>query len=172
MAAKPVIPERMSARIDGDFVVFIIGMRINHLWKVHRWVPVVLATRRLMRALRAAGPDSGFLGHTGLRMIIVQYWRSFDHLEAWARAADGPHRREWAAFNRTIGHARGDVGMWHETYLVKAGQYETAYSGMPPFGLGRAGEVVPATGTWNDARGRLGLPERPDGTGDADRPLP
>ncbi|WP_197681314.1 hypothetical protein [Afipia sp. GAS231] len=29
-----VIPQRMTARIDGDFVVFLIGMRVNRPWKI------------------------------------------------------------------------------------------------------------------------------------------
>jgi hypothetical protein len=32
-----VIPQRMSAQIEGNFVVFLIGMRINKPWKVHKW---------------------------------------------------------------------------------------------------------------------------------------
>ena len=30
-----VVPKRVTANIDGDFVVFLIGMRINKPWKVH-----------------------------------------------------------------------------------------------------------------------------------------
>jgi len=37
---------RYTAEIDGSFVVFIIGMRINRLWALHKWVPVALAMRR------------------------------------------------------------------------------------------------------------------------------
>ena len=29
-----IIPQRMTAEVDGDFVVFLIGMRINKPWKV------------------------------------------------------------------------------------------------------------------------------------------
>jgi hypothetical protein len=36
-----VIPQRMSAQVEGDFVVFLIGMRINKPWKLHKWLPVV-----------------------------------------------------------------------------------------------------------------------------------
>lgn len=33
--------DRLPARVDSDqFVVFLIGMRINRPWKVHKWVPV------------------------------------------------------------------------------------------------------------------------------------
>jgi len=58
-------------------------------------------------------------------------------------------------FNRRLGNSRGDVGIWHETYLIKPGQYESVYSGMPPFGLGKIGKLVPATGKREDARTRL-----------------
>ena len=36
-------PQRMTVEIDSDFVVFLIGMRINRPWKVHKWLPVFLA---------------------------------------------------------------------------------------------------------------------------------
>ncbi len=47
------------------------------------------------------------------------------------------------------------MGIFHESYLVKAGQYECVYAGMPQFGLARAGAMVPATGRMRDARSRL-----------------
>jgi hypothetical protein len=59
------------------------------------------------------------------------------------------------AFNRRVGASRGDVGIWHETYRILPGQYETVYSGMPPFGLGTAGRLVPATGKREEARSRM-----------------
>jgi predicted ATPase len=54
-----------------------------------------------------------------------------------------------------VGASRGDVGIWHETYRIRAGDYETIYNGMPPIGLGRAGRLVPATGRRDTARARL-----------------
>jgi hypothetical protein len=151
-----VIADRMTARIDGDFVVFLIGMRINKPWKVHRWWPVFIAMPRMIRELEAVGPETGFLGHTGIRLhSITQYWRSFDHLEAYARRAGGLHMSAWADFNRAARNARDDVGIWHETYLVRSGEYESLYSGMPPFGLGRVGRLEPASGSRENARGRL-----------------
>jgi len=55
-----------------------------------------------------------------------------------------------------VANSRGDVGNWHETYLVKAGEYETLYSGMPPYGLGSAVELVPNAGAKkNFARDRM-----------------
>ena len=48
-----VIPERMTVEIDGEFVVFIIGMRINKPWKINKWLPVFLAMPRIVRELKA-----------------------------------------------------------------------------------------------------------------------
>jgi hypothetical protein len=149
-----VKPHRMAAEIEGDFVVFLIGMRINKPWKLHKWLPVFLAMPRMIKELRAQ-PESGFLGAILGVKVIVQYWRSFEHLEAYARSKDSQHWPAWVAFNKRMGNSRGDVGIWHETYLVPAGRYEAVYSGMPPFGLGQAGTLVPATGRRESARGRI-----------------
>jgi hypothetical protein len=50
------------------------------------------------------------------------------------------------------------VGIWHETYLVRAGEYEAFYSGMPRYGLGQVGTLVPASGAKDSARGRMARP--------------
>jgi hypothetical protein len=149
-----IVPTRMTAELDGDFVVFLIGMRINKPWKIHKWLPVLLAMPRMLRELEKQ-PASGFLGHTFGSKVIVQYWRSFEHLEAYARKPDAQHWPAWVAFNKRVGDSRGDVGIWHETYRVRAGEYETVYSGMPPFGLGKAGKLLPASGGRESARGRM-----------------
>lgn len=43
---------------------------------------------KMLKELDALPPnETGFLSHNGLSMgAIVQYWRSFDHLEAYARS--------------------------------------------------------------------------------------
>ena len=158
MARNPVIPDRMSARIEGDFVVFLIGMRVNRWWKPHKWLPPALAMIRMQKELRQSPvEDTGCL-HTILVTpgLTVQYWRSFDHLEAYATAKDKEHMPAWAAFNKAAKSARGDVGIWHETYLIRAGEYESLYSGMPTFGLGKAADLTPAIGAMSRARSRLG----------------
>ena len=55
----------------------------------------------------------------------------------------------------------GDVGIWHETYLVPAGGYECVYNNMPPFGLGEATEIVPAAGRKASAARRAGIRDEP-----------
>jgi hypothetical protein len=145
----------MTVEVDGPFVVFLIGMRINRWWKVHKWWPVAMAMPRMLREL-SAHPDIGCLGYEQSFGIIVQYWRSFEHLERYARDRDAVHWPAWVAFNHKVGVASGDVGIWHETFRVEAGQYETIYTNVPLRGLGKAGRLVSATGTRESARGRMG----------------
>ena len=153
-----IMDSRATAQIEGDFVVFLIGMRINKPWKVHKWLPMLRAMPRMLKELEAAPPEVGFLSHNGLNMrAIVQYWRSFDHLEAYARAKDRHHWPAWVDFNWRMKDSRGDVGIWHETYLVRAGEYEAVYSGMPLMGLAKAGKRAEVTAETDSARERLGL---------------
>jgi hypothetical protein len=155
MHAPAIVSTRVNAEIDGDFVVFLIGMRVNKPWKLGKWLPVMRAMPKMLKELEAAPAEVGFLGHTGLGKIIVQYWRSFDHLERYARDRDALHWPAWVTFNRRMQETRGDVGIWHETFRVRAGDYEAIYSGMPPFGLGKVGRLVDTTGLRESARQRL-----------------
>ncbi len=149
--------QRMAAEVEGDFVVFLIGARFNKLWKIpkYRWF---LGTMPGMIKELEKHPEMGLLHartHFGLRnVMVVQYWRSFEHLEAYARNKDAEHFPNWLRFNKEIG-SNGDVGIWHETYRVRAGEYESVYNNMPPYGLGQAGTLVPAAGYRRTAAGRL-----------------
>jgi hypothetical protein len=44
----------MTAEIDGNFVVLLIGMRINKPWKIHKWLPVFLAMPPMLKELAGA----------------------------------------------------------------------------------------------------------------------
>lgn len=147
------INQRMTVQLEGDFVVFIIGMRINRPWKINKWLPVVLSMPRMLKEL-AQKPESGFLGAESSLGLVLQYWKSFEHLEAYAKDRDGLHYPAWKAFNTKI-RSNGDVGIWHETYKVRAGEYECIYNNMPPYGLGKVGELVPATGRREYAGDRI-----------------
>jgi hypothetical protein len=153
-------PERMCAQIDGDFVVFLIGMRINSWWRVRQWLPVARAMPRMLEEL-AKRPELGLLGHeqwfSRRVALVLQYWRSLDHLMAYAHARDAEHLPAWRAFNRRV-KTTSAVGIWHETYMVPAGNYEALYHHMPAFGLGRAAALAPASGARRTAAGRLGRP--------------
>lgn len=153
-----IMAGRAVAHIEGDFVVFLIGMRINKPWKIHKWWPALGAMPKMLKELDKAPPEAGFLGHTSLGvMSIVQYWRSFEHLERYARNPDALHWPAWVAFNRRMKASRGDVGIWHETYRVRAGDYEAIYSGMPLYGLAAAGQRAAVGPGAESARDRLGL---------------
>jgi Domain of unknown function (DUF4188) len=158
-----IIAQRMAARIDGDFVVFLIGMRVNKPWKIWKWGPVSTQMPRMLNEL-SKRPELGLLHartHFGLpNILVVQYWRSFEHLHRYATGSETLHLPAWRAFNRAVA-SNGDVGIWHETYLVKAGAYEAIYNNMPPYGLGIAGTLAPAQGKMKSASGRLG---RSDGS--------
>lgn len=88
-----IIDTRMAARIEGDLVLFLIGMRINKPWKLSKWLPVFLAMPKMLKELEKSDrAETGFLGHNGLSLgTIVQYWRSFDDLERYARSQEGMH---------------------------------------------------------------------------------
>lgn len=150
------INERMTVEAE-EVVVFLIGMRINRLWKVWKWWPVFAAMPRMLIEL-GKNPDLGMLHartHFGLRSaMVIQYWESFEALHAYATARDNAHLPAWKAFNQRIA-SNGDVGIWHETYIAKAGNYECVYNNMPRFGLGMAHTLVPAKGRQRSARGRL-----------------
>lgn len=152
-----VMQGRYTARVDEPFVVFIIGMRINKLLAVRHWLPTALAMRPMLKELYSH-PEKGFLGAEffvyGRGPAILQYWRSFEDLERFARDPDDPHLPAWQRFNR-MARASGAVGVWHESYLVGPGSYEAIYANMPKFGLAKATEHVPAIGGRETARRRL-----------------
>ena len=156
-----VIPGRFTARTEEPFVVFLIGMRINRLLAIHKWLPTALAMGPMLRTL-FTHREKGLLGartYVGWReVMVVQYWRSFEDLERFARSPREPHLPAWRRFNRAVGYddGGGAVGIWHESYLVEPGHYETVYGNMPVFGLAQATAHVPARGGLMTARRRLG----------------
>jgi Domain of unknown function (DUF4188) len=135
---------RWTAEIEGDFVVFIIGARINSKWQAFRSL-VDLGGRKSMNYMLkylTEHPEKGMLGYQRLGFANVQYWRSFEHLEAFAKDKDDPHLDAWRAFWKRVG-SDGRTGIWHETYLVRNGEYEAIYGNMPARGLGAASRLVP-----------------------------
>ena len=102
-------------------------------------------------------PELGLLGYEqwiGKTTIMIQYWRSFEQLENYAKNKTSAHLPAWANFNKQVGQS-GDVGIWHETYLVNKGNYESVYNNMPRFGLAKIGEHVAAQGKLKSASDRI-----------------
>jgi hypothetical protein len=153
---KALIRERVTAELPGEFVVFLIGMRINQPWRVHQWLPVAAAMPRMIKELTRQ-PELGLMhaeNWFSRTLLMVQYWRSMEQLLAYATNREAEHLPAWKAFNQAVG-TNGAVGIWHETYGISPGRFESVYVNMPPFGLGKAGSVVPASGRKTSARGRL-----------------
>lgn len=156
--AGRVHPGRFTASIDGDFVVFLIGMRINKPWKLREWGPVFIAMPRMLRELDSDA-KAGLLGWrtaitSPISVEVIQYWRSFEQLEAFAADAQRSHLPAWKAFRAATGDG-GNVGIWHETFRVRAGEYESIYGNTPVRGLAAAGEHA-GLGSTSRAKDRIG----------------
>ena len=152
-----IVERRVCAEMDSGFVVFLIGMRVNKPWKFWKWLPVATAMPKMLIEL-AKQQELGLLyarSHFGFPdTMVVQYWKSFEALEAYAKARDKAHLPAWQAFNKAIA-SNGDVGIWHETYIIEPGKYENIYNNMPPYGLGAVGRIVDAVGGRQAARQRV-----------------
>jgi hypothetical protein len=150
-----VRPGRWAADIDGDFVVFLIGARVDwrHPARCFRDLGGMKGMPYMLKHL-VEQPECGLLGFQtyGLTMN-VQYWRSFEHLERFANAPEEPHKWAWRNYWQRVGRDPRS-GIWHETYLVRAGEYEAVYGNMPPHGLARAGRLVPLSAD-SSARHRI-----------------
>ena len=154
--SRTALAGRTTADAPPGTVVFLIGMRINRLWKLRQWLPVARAMPRMLQEL-VAHPELGLLSHrtyvSGRTVLTVQYWRSAEDLDRYARARDQAHLPAWREFNRRV-RDNGDVGIFHETYVV--GRHETVYVNMPAtFGLGGATGLVPLAGRGQRAAHRL-----------------
>jgi Domain of unknown function (DUF4188) len=57
----PVQAGRYTTRIQGSFVVFLIGFRINRVFAFNKWLPVGKAMTPMLKELYA-NPELGFLG--------------------------------------------------------------------------------------------------------------
>ena len=148
---------RWTAQVEGDFVVFLIGARLQarHPLRSLRDLGGLKRGMQGMLSYLAEHPEAGCLGfqQLGVGTVNVQYWRSFADLERFAKDDDNPHLAAWRGFWKRVG--RSDrTGIWHETYLVRAGEYEAIYGNMPPFGLGKA-TGLERLGSGSTARTRL-----------------
>lgn len=157
--AEQVFSGRFTAEVEGDFVVFLIGARVNTFKGLRRFGWIGQSMNKMMDILNT-NPQKGYLGGESffrlwpLTVCTVTYWRSFEDLDAFAFRRDDPHVDPARRFNQEIG-ADGSMGIWHETYLVRAGEYEVIYGNMPLFGLAKATRHVPVGRHTNTARQRL-----------------
>jgi len=107
-------PEKMTATIDGDFVLFLIGMRFNQPWKVHQWLPVVRSMGRMQK--HHMNPAKAVQAHQDLqaKRSVAVHWGTFALTDealdqppkdlALARADKGLNDTDFALFK--IGETR------------------------------------------------------------------
>ncbi|RZU20529.1 uncharacterized protein DUF4188 [Kribbella rubisoli] len=152
-----VVQGRQTAAYDGEVVVFLIGMRVNSVFKVREWLPVAKAMGPMLRELMK-DKESGLLGFRTLPtwrgVTLIQYWESVEKLQAFAGDTGRTHRPAWVEYFRKS-FKGGAVGIWHETYVVPAGHTETIYGNMPLLGLGRVKGVQPVNQRTDTAAQRL-----------------
>lgn len=155
--AKPN-EQRMIAEVEGEFLVFMIELRIHQWWRFWNWYPVVRAMTNMLVELLGK-PEYGLLHYeywfAFRRQLILMYWRSYEQMHDWALNRDGAHIPGWKMLNKLMKEHPKLLGFWHESYVVQAGQYETFYRNVPDVGLGKAGSLTPLVGRMPTAAARL-----------------
>ncbi|HET8912610.1 MAG TPA: DUF4188 domain-containing protein [Ktedonobacteraceae bacterium] len=135
----------MSAQMEEPFIVLILGIRINDFRLFWKWMPTAFYSLPMLYTLirhRAAGFLGGQATYFWPGIGLIQYWRTFEDLERFARSKEYPHFAAWRWYNKAIGNG-GSVGLWHEVFLVKPLAHEVVYENMPPFGLVAATKPLP-----------------------------
>ena len=161
---RPVLRGRYAAKIEGDFCVFHIGVALNGLIPSKEMKKIGDAFDAMTRELEADPEKYGYLGSENYVStnpstdvaLTVQYWRSREHLNAYAREHMAEHfpAMLWSS---QIMKQSAHCGFYHESFTVRAGDYEAVYINCPRVLLGKAAMLVPATGRNRTARGRLGI---------------
>jgi len=154
------LPVGTMANVREPLVLFLIGMRINTFWRVWEWLPAFLAMGPMIVELYR-NPELGFLRArtemAGRTITVIQYWKSFEALEAYAANSEQKHRPAWTAFYKRSTRGTGAVGIFHETYVVRPGEVESLYVDMPvDFGLGGAVGTTAINVQSETARERMG----------------
>ncbi|MBR0605329.1 DUF4188 domain-containing protein [Bacillus safensis] len=153
---KDIRAGRFTTDNSDSIVVFIIGMRINKRWAIHQWLPVFMAMPGMIKELYTHQEELGFLGtenYFGLRTTaMIQYWKSTDELLAYAKMEK--HLAAWKEFNQRA-RSNDAVGIYHETYQIQAGSYESIYVNMPSYGLSQAKSPISISKGQQTARERL-----------------
>ena len=135
-----VFPGRYTADYGDELVVFLVGFRFNGVRGLLSAVQTFTKMPAMLSALERK-PELGCLGgHVAFgwrTAYVIQYWRSYDDLERFAHMPAEAHLPAWRWYAR-LGKKGSGSGVWHETFRVAAGAYESIYVNMPQFGLAKA----------------------------------
>ena len=104
-----------------------------------------------------------FQGAANQGPLCIQYWRTPEDLNRYARSRINQHAGPWANLMKK-GRETTAYGFYHEMFLVKGGQYECIYINCPAMLLGNCHDttLVPATGKNSTAAERAGRQEMTD----------
>lgn len=160
----------MTDTMEGEFCVFILGARSNMAMKLDLGFKTV-GDRfdAIMKELERLPADCGYLGgdhyittnvQRGSNITAITYWRSYEHLMRYTHDRNLAHVAAMKAVVDTV-YKSPQIGIWHETYVIKPGQHESIYMNCPPIGLGAAAGLAPATGPLKMASGRMRKHEVP-----------
>jgi hypothetical protein len=152
-----ILQGRVTARSDKPVIVFAIGMRVNRLYAIHKWFRPTVNTFRMwwyMQHQRPKGYLSGYLFLYSRGAGMMQYWESFEALEAFSHDKSQPHLAAWRHLAMQSKHDQ-TFGYWHETYQIAPETSECIYGNMPQFGLAEAIGHLPIGKKAETARGRL-----------------
>ncbi|KAF4637386.1 hypothetical protein G7Y89_g684 [Cudoniella acicularis] len=131
-------------------VIFLLGARSNDTMR-GIFTPGYKESGDLFgamwRDLSANREKWGYLGKTSTliatddensnSMAWISYWRSLEHLQAFAHGEMHKKGRNWYLKGKYR-----NFGIMHETYVVPAGNWETIYLNFTPFGLGQTKQPV------------------------------
>lgn len=140
-------------------VLFLVGMRINKLWAIHKWLPVVIAMPKMI-AEQMKNPEIGVIGTprsfiSGRLIQTQQYWRSYDLLEKYAADNNRNHFPAWKKFNKAS-RDNDAVGIYHETYIIKESSHENIFINLKkPILIGDAVGVSDVTSSRDSSRQRI-----------------
>ncbi|MCJ1391814.1 hypothetical protein MMC18_004681 [Xylographa bjoerkii] len=152
------VPPSQDGSPDGappqsNMVLFVVGARSNHA--LGRSAPIFKEMGKYFFAMweeaEANREQYGYLGKTfplistelasGNVMITLSYWKSIEHLHAFAR---GPaHRKGWDWLNKVARHDQS-LGIMHEVYSAPYGHWENVYANFRPFGFAQTKYLVPS----------------------------
>jgi hypothetical protein len=79
---KGVFSGRYTAEVADPVILFVIGMWVNRLLALHRWLLPTFNTLRLCIHLKISPPEGYLCGYLYLywqSIGMMQYWKEFDH---------------------------------------------------------------------------------------------
>jgi hypothetical protein len=115
--------------VSGDCVVFLVGAYLDMRHPL-RSLGDLGGRRGMHDALRylAEHPQKGLLGYEIAGFTVTHYWRSLRHLDRFV-VDDDPHLAGWRSYWSRVARSPR-TRMWHETYLVRSGEYAPVYGAL------------------------------------------